>query len=211
MDAAGSVHLFSADTRVQAHWRHGLAGRARLFAHERWPAADTAAGVALVDLHLPGLPPLALLEDWAPPPALRLVACSHLPHDDEGLAALRAGFRGYCNVWSSTELLPRLVQAVAIGELWVGRSLLTRLVQAVAVRPGAPVAAGWSGNWREPLTEREQEVACLVADGASNKEVARRLGVTERTVKDHLTHIFSKLNLHDRVQLALHVHGVALS
>ncbi len=47
-----------------------------------------------------------------------------------------------------------------------------------------------------------------MADGASNKEAARRLGVSERTIKDHLSHIFSKLHVHDRVQLALHVHGV---
>lgn len=208
MELPCAVHLFSADARVQAHWRHGLAGRARLFAHGHWPVAGVLDGVGLVDLHLPGLPALARPEAWLPPPELRLVACSHLPHDDEGLAALRAGCRGYCNVWSSVDLLPRLVQAVAAGELWVGRSLLTRLVQAVAVRPGAPVAAGLDSRWREQLTEREQEVACLVADGASNKEVARRLGVAERTVKDHLTHIFAKLQLHDRVQLALHVHGV---
>lgn len=208
MDLPCAVHLFSADAAVQAHWRHGLAGRGRLFAHAQWPVADTASGVGLLDLRLPGLPPLAQAEAWQAPPGLRLVACSRLPHDDEGLAALRAGCRGYCNVRLSVDLLPRLVQAVEAGELWVGRSLLARLVQAVAVRPGAPVAAGLDMRWREHLTEREQEVACLVADGASNKEVARRLGMAERTVKDHLTHIFAKLQVHDRVQLALHVHGV---
>ena len=72
----------------------------------------------------------------------------------------------------------------------------------------ATAAGTFNSQWRRGLTEREQEVACLVADGASNKAVARQLGVTERTVKDHLSHIFSKLQVHDRVQLALHVHGV---
>lgn len=204
-----TVHLFSADRSVLQHWRHGLAGQVRLLVHESWPAALPEAGVGLVDLHLPGLPALALAQAgaWPGPGALRLVACSTLPHDDEGLAALRSGFRGYCNVWTSVDLLPRLATAVAAGELWIGRSLLARLLLAVAVQPGTP-AAGLDTRWREPLTGREQEVACLVADGASNKEVARRLGVSERTVKDHLTHIFGKLHIHDRVQLALHVHGV---
>lgn len=198
------VHLFSADRHVQQHWRHGLAGLVRLQVHEEWPAALPDAGVGLVDLHMPGLPGLAQPGAWPVAGALQLVACSTLPHDDEGLAALRSGFRGYCNLWTSVDLLPRLVAAVAAGELWIGRSLLSRLLLTIAVQPGA----GPGTRWREPLTGREQEVACLVADGASNKEVARRLGVSERTVKDHLTHIFGKLHIHDRVQLALHVHGV---
>lgn len=202
-----TVHLFSADRHVLQHWRHGLAGQARLHVHEVWPAVLPADGIGLVDLYLPGLPGLVQAGAWRVPAGMRLVACSTLPHDDEGLAALRAGFRGYCNLWTSVDLLPRLVAAVAGGELWIGRSLLSRLLLAVAVQPGT--AAGPGTAWRAALTGREQEVACLVADGASNKEVARRLGVSERTVKDHLTHIFGKLHVHDRVQLALHVHGVA--
>lgn len=202
-----TVHLFSSDHHVLQHWRHGLAGHARLQVHETWPAALPTAGLGLVDLHLAGMPALARPGAWPVATTMRLVACSALPHDDEGLAALRSGFRGYCNLWTSIDLLPRLVTAVGAGELWIGRSLLSRLLLAIAVEP-EHAASGPQSRWREPLTGREQEVACLVADGASNKEVARRLGVSERTVKDHLTHIFSKLHIHDRVQLALHVHGV---
>lgn len=203
------VHVYSADAGVQAHWRHGLAGHCRLHVHDSWRSAHPVSGeIGLVDLHLPGLPALTEPALWngACPPGL--IACSALPRDDEGLAALRAGFRGYCNTWSSVDLLPRMVQAVAAGELWIGRSLLSRLLLAVAVQPQEAIGHGYDGRWRARLTERECEVAALVADGASNKEAARRLGVSERTIKDHLTHIFSKLHVHDRVQLALHVHGV---
>lgn len=199
------VHLYSANAGLLTHWRHGLAGRCRLQAHAQWLPPPDDDSVCLIDLHLPGLPPVTQPEQWLAGCPPRLVACSTLPHDDEGVAALRAGFRGYCNAWISVDLLPRLAAAVAAGELWIGRSLLSRLLLSVAIQP---VAAGFSSTWRRGLTEREQEVACLVADGASNKEVARQLGVAERTVKDHLSHIFSKLQVHDRVQLALHVHGV---
>lgn len=207
MEPPRAVHLFTADRQVQAHWQHGLAGHCRLYVHERWATPPAPVqGVGLVDLHLPGLPAVARPDLWPAAGLLHLVACSTLPHDDEGLAALRVGFRGYCNLWISVDLLPKLVQAVAAGELWIGRSLLSRLLLAVTVQPA--VAGTSDGRWRLTLTEREQEVACLVADGASNKEVARQLGVTERTVKDHLTHIFGKLHVHDRVQLALHLHGI---
>lgn len=202
------VHLYTANTEIQAHWRHGLAGHFRLQTHEHWSTGTLNGDVGLVDLHLPGLPPVTQPEHWPEPCTNQLVACSTLPRDDEGLAALRLGFRGYCNAWVSVDLLPRLVQTVAQGELWIGRSLLSRLLLAVAVQPHNPTPATLDAHWRIPLTEREQEVAGLVADGASNKEVARRLGVAERTIKDHLSHIFNKLQLHDRVQLALHVHGV---
>ena len=200
-----AVHLYSANAGLLTHWRHGLAGRCRLLTHAQWQAPPDDGSVSLVDLRLPGLPAVTRPELWTTGCPPRMVACSTLPHDDEGVAALRAGFRGYCNAWISVDLLPRLAAAVAAGELWIGRSLLSRLLLSVAVQP---VSAHFSSEWRRRLTEREQEVACLVADGASNKEVARQLGVTERTVKDHLSHIFSKLQVHDRVQLALHVHGV---
>lgn len=199
------VHLYTANAGLLAHWRHGLAGRCRLLVHEQWQPPPDDGGVCLVDLHVPGLPPVTSPERWTTPCPPRLVACSAVPHDDEGMAALHLGFRGYCNVWISLDLLPRLILAVAQGELWIGRSLLSRVLLAVSVHPASGTL---SSSWRQGLTEREQEVACLVAEGSSNKEVARELGVTERTVKDHLSHIFSKLHVHDRVQLALHVHGV---
>lgn len=199
------VHLYTANAGLLTHWRHGLAGRARLQAHGDWKPPVDDGSVSLVDLHLPGLPSVTQPEHWRQGCPPRLVACSSVPHDDEGVAVLRTGFRGYCNAWVSVDLLPRLVQAVAAGELWIGRSLLSRLLLSVAVQPATGT---FNSEWRRGLTEREQEVACLVADGASNKEVARQLGVSERTIKDHLSHIFTKLQIHDRVQLALHVHGV---
>jgi DNA-binding NarL/FixJ family response regulator len=70
-----------------------------------------------------------------------------------------------------------------------------------------PVVAEAPADWSAGLTEREREVARAVASGASNKEIARRLGITERSVKAHTGAIFEKLGVRDRLQLSLVVHG----
>ena len=96
---------------------------------------------------------------------------------------------------------------VASGELWVGRSLMSRLLRGVGMSKPlstAPVSAAW----RMELTDRETEVARLAADAQTNQDIAVRLGITERTVKAHLTTIFAKLGIADRLQLALKVHGI---
>lgn len=206
-DWVPSVHVFSADSHVLTRWRQGIAGYASVESHREWmpPEQLSPATLVLIDLRVPGLPTLEP-ESW---PEDRYgasrVACSAEPHTREGLAVLRCGFRGYCHWDIERHLWPRLLGAMRHGELWLGRSLLTGFVMALADSqfplPGPP-------HWHATLTPREREVAQLVASGDSNKEVARRLGLSERTVKDHLTHIFAKLDLHDRVQLALAVHGI---
>ena len=69
-----------------------------------------------------------------------------------------------------------------------------------------PVAEG--GAWSVSLTEREREVAIAVAQGASNKEIARQLDITERTIKAHVGAILEKLGVRDRLQLSLIVNGI---
>lgn len=137
--------------------------------------------------------------------ASRLVMMSDVPNDEEGLAALAAGAAGYCNGHAAAEVLQQIAGVVRNGGVWVGQSLLQRLLASTArVLPpdsGAPV-------WAERLTQREQETAHLIAKGASNKEIARTLDITERTVKAHVGALLEKLGARDRLQLALIVNGV---
>ncbi|MDP3828327.1 MAG: helix-turn-helix transcriptional regulator, partial [Polaromonas sp.] len=88
-------------------------------------------------------------------------------------------------------------------------SLMQRLVSATgrvqAQASGAAAAEG--ANWSKDLTDREKEVAATLAAGASNKEIARALGITERTVKAHVGAILEKLHVRDRLQLSLIVNG----
>jgi two-component system, NarL family, nitrate/nitrite response regulator NarL len=139
-------------------------------------------------------------------PMVPIVVMSDQPHDDEALLCFSAGARGYCNTHSVPELLRRVAEVVLQGGLWIGESLMQRLLQGTARIPVAPQPNA-APEWAALLTEREREVAVAVAGGASNKEVARRLGITERTVKAHTGAIFEKLGVRDRLQLSLVVHG----
>ena len=135
-----------------------------------------------------------------------IVAMSDLPGDEEALACFSAGARGYCNTHAMPELFRSIADVVLQGGLWIGETLMHRLLQGTA-RIVTPVVKEAEGEWAALLTDREKEVAIAIAEGASNKEIARNLEITERTVKAHASAIFTKLNVRDRLQLSLVVHG----
>ena len=137
---------------------------------------------------------------------MRVVAASSNPSDDQGMAALDAGCAAYCHAFSDALTLKRVQEVVEAGNVWIGRSLMTRLLRSTA--RAAQGLAEKESNWGDDLTGRELEVANLAANGASNQAIAERCGITERTVKAHLSAVFVKLNVTDRLQLALRVHGI---
>jgi DNA-binding NarL/FixJ family response regulator len=168
----------------------------------------TALGPALfwlhVDNHVKNPAALVtLLRNAAPGCAIAVL--SNVPSDDEGLAVLEAGAAAYTSALAVAEVLRHIETVVENGGLWVGPELLRRLIVALGKRPGAnPQASGELDR----LSAREREVALAVADGATNKEVAFKLGITERTVKAHLSHVFETLKVRDRLQLAILVNGL---
>ncbi len=127
----------------------------------------------------------------------RLILADCAPQDETGLEFLQAGGVGYCHAFSTPVLLHQIVEIVGTGEMWVGRSLMQRLLHSVHnTAPIQPKPYQLKG-----LSEREVAVVHLVAEGLANKEIADRLGITVRTVKAHLTTIFAKLDVRDRLQL----------
>ena len=132
----------------------------------------------------------------------RFVVLHDEPTDEAGLAALSQGAVGYCNAHATPELLHTVESVVRNHGLWVGESLLGRLLGGLNSRLGLN-----TGDKEHPalqaLSEREKAVALAVVRGESNKEIARQLNLAERTIKAHLTHVFEKLNVRDRLQLAL--------
>jgi DNA-binding NarL/FixJ family response regulator len=136
-------------------------------------------------------------------PLTRVVVMSRLPNDDEGIAALRAGARGYCNAYIDLRLLEKVIDTVQAGEVWAGRKLIDRLVELIASNATAHARPDVDHAAFDGLTPREREIAMLVGEGVSNKVIARRLDITERTVKAHLGAVFAKLGLPGRLQLAL--------
>lgn len=128
------------------------------------------------------------------------IALSDMPDDSEALEAFVGGARGYCNTHSMPMLLQQVATVIAQGGMWIGPSLMQRLLSMS--QPIGVKAAGRS-NWAEVLTSRELQVARTLASGASNKEIASLLGITERTVKAHVGAILEKLDVRDRLQLAM--------
>lgn len=162
----------------------------------------SAGSIVVIDTAARSAPPTGdpRLNKWCG--HLAIIIASSEPHDDEGLKYLEQGASGYCHAYAAEATLRQILDVVAGGELWVGRSLMSRLLRGIGGNRG--LASGWE----IPLTDREREVALKAANGASNLDIAAALGITERTVKAHLTAIFEKLGIADRLQLALKVHGI---
>gem|GEM_PF-487032 len=162
-----------------------------------------ASALVLIHLGLPGLQGLegvgALRQDW---PGALLMALSDLPGEPEGRALMRLGVHGYANAHINAGLLTKAVRVIRQGEVWVGRRLMQHLIEELTHHaPSHPAL--------RDLTAREREVAGLVADGHCNKRIAVRLGVSERTVKSHITAILRKTHAGDRLALAMLVKGHA--
>jgi len=132
-----------------------------------------------------------------------IVVLSNVPQDEQGMAALTAGAAGYCSALALPAVLRQVAGVVEHGGLWVGPQLMRRLMQGIAARSAEGPAPAL-----DVLSQRERQVAQAVARGSTNKEIARVLGITERTVKAHLSAAFEKLGVRDRMQLSLVVNGV---
>ena len=151
------------------------------------------------------------VETW-PALARRLVAAevtviilSYMPNDREALKALDQGARGYVHTLAAVDVLKQVALVVANQGVWVGQELLSKVLGGSfkALQQRTEQNARPASECFGLLTEREQSVALAVTSGAANKEVARQLDITERTVKAHLSAIFKKLGVRDRLQLIL--------
>ena len=130
-----------------------------------------------------------------------LVVLSPIPSESQSFALISAGARGYCHAEAVEEQLRDVATIVASGGIWAPPELVSRL--ATITRRLQESRSHQIPDGFKVLTERELDVAVMVGRGFSNREIGEQLQMTERTVKAHLTSIFSKLNLRDRVQLAL--------
>ncbi|GLW20638.1 response regulator [Microbispora triticiradicis] len=153
---------------------------------------QVAPDVVLMDLHLPGISGIeATSRITARHPGVAVLALTMLSDDASILAAVRAGARGYLLKEATPADIVRSLEAVASGQVVFGAATGSRVLAALtasAVRP-RPLPE---------LTEREVEVLDLVAVGLTNHAVARRLSLSEKTVRNHVSNIFAKLGVSDR-------------
>jgi DNA-binding NarL/FixJ family response regulator len=202
--------IASPTAALRKQWRQAMRGL--LAIHEVFDClslerslAGQDSGLLLLDLKLPGLGGIgdvARLRRLRP--STRIMILTSRSDEREGVEALRAGAWGYSERDIAPGLLKKAVDVIQSGEIWIGRRLVPALLEelrALSERP--PATRVESGAGLERVSAREREIAQLVGAGANNREVATKLGITERTVKAHLTAIFRKLGISSRLQLAL--------
>ena len=156
-------------------------------------AERLAPDVVLMDIEMPELDGIAATAKiTANHPETRVVMLTTFPDRERVTDALDAGAIGYLLKDAEPDEVVRGVRAAAAGHSPLTPKAAAAMLSSRAARHPA-----------EDLTEREREVLGLVADGMPNKLIARRLGISERTVKGHLTHIFQRIGVTDRTQAAL--------
>jgi NarL family two-component system response regulator LiaR len=162
-------------------------------------AAEHSPDVVLLDLVMPGLDgigALRRLRDAAP--AARVIVLTSFGEDERLFTALRAGATGFLLKDVEPAELVRAIRTAHAGQAPLSPAVAARVVEELASGGGAGRAPA------DELTPRELEVLCLIAHGRSNKRIALELGVAEKTVKTHVSHVLAKLGLSDRTQAALY-------
>jgi DNA-binding NarL/FixJ family response regulator len=159
---------------------------------------ETPPDVVLMDLNLPsasGVEATRQLLEVAPNTAVLVVTM--VDDDDSVVAALRAGARGYVLKGAAAGEISAAIRSVAAGVAVFGAGIASRLAQPPTARAADP-----------DLTPRERQVLELLADGASNKQIARTLNLSLKTVQNHVSRILDKLQAADRTQAALRARGI---
>ena len=159
--------------------------------------AAEAPDVVLMDLNLPGTPGLeATRHIAAAHPETAVLVLTMVDDDDSVLAALRVGARGYVLKGAAQEEVLAAIRTVATGGAVFGAGAAQRVLRSGRSR------------YAPDLTAREAEVLALVADGRSNPEIARELGLSLKTVQNHVSHVLTKMQVRDRTQAALRKRGL---
>lgn len=204
---ATAVLLLTHDNALWDHWRgleadQWMPARGRTLDDlARW--RQQGRQLVLLDADLPRRP------DWSDPAwndhfrDLKVIVATMRTSDTEGKQVLSAGASGYVHAYSPVKALNTVLETVKAGSVWLGPTLLARLLRDIDKR-----VARKSSDWAAGLTSREKEVAERAAIGHSNQAIADALNITERTVRAHLSAVFEKLDVSDRLMLALRVHGV---
>ena len=155
--------------------------------------------IILMDIKMPGLNGIeATREIQRANPQIGILVLTMFEDDDSVFAAMRAGAKGYLLKDSGGEGVVHAIRAVASGEAVFGPGVAERIMGFFA----APRAAVPQRAFPE-LTEREEEVLSLVAQGKSNQEIARQLFVSLKTVRNHVSNILLKLQVADRAQAVI--------
>jgi two-component system, NarL family, nitrate/nitrite response regulator NarL len=158
--------------------------------------------VLMLDAGLPGMPGLEVVRELSQAGSSCRVILLNASFDrPQVLEWLRAGARGFIPKHSSVELMIKSIRTVMAGQYWIGRESVSDLIGSLVPRRGS--GQGGPSADRPDLSKRELQIVSAVAAGYGNKDIATRLSLSEHTVKHHLSNIFDKLGVTNRLEVAL--------
>ncbi len=200
----GLIALLSQDDRFE------IAGEAGDVSEALRVLPQAQPDLVLLDNHLPGVKGVDAIPSFKESrPELRVMMLT-VSEDEEDLSrALQAGADGYLLKTSESDQLCDAIVKVSEGQSMISPQMMGKLVaalrgQGTPARPSEPAATTASSpHVLDKLSPREREILQLISKGQSNKQIARELDIAETTVKIHVQHIFKKLDLSSRVQVAV--------
>ncbi len=207
-----AVLVASADTEYRERWRNALATHVHLHQAVGLRQAEQMLNSQRVDLIVLDSGLLgdnvaeALARFTVNAPDVRVLLMDKGILDADRVAAIKMGVVGYCDYDAPASTVSKAVTAIHNGEVWLPRALIAQLIDTFSFDTLSSEKDTLDEEQRQSLctlTAREFEVARLVHQSANNKVIARVLNISERTVKAHLSAIFKKLGVANRVRLAL--------
>jgi DNA-binding NarL/FixJ family response regulator len=173
-------------------------------------AHETQPDIVLLDLVMPQMDGIqATPKILAGSPNSRIIILTSFGEEDKVLPAIRAGAQGYLLKDIPPDELVHAIREAYLGKVQLHPEIAKKLMSVVA---GQEMSVSHSVKTSDSrLTEREQEVLNLIAEGLSNREIAEKMFISEKTVKTHVSNILGKLHLEDRTQAAIYAlkHGYA--
>ncbi len=167
-------------------------------------AAQTQPDVILLDLVMPGMDGIdAIRRILERSPLSRVLVLTSFGEDDKVFPAIRAGAQGYLLKDIQPRDLIKAIREMHQGKTQLHPDIARRLLSAVTDNPPAQAKAAPISKDLEGLTEREREVLDLIARGLSNREIAAKMVISEKTVKTHVSNLLGRLGLEDRTRAAI--------
>jgi len=202
------VAIFSDNQELLKLWSHALISRFDIFTASSSAELHDASVVVIDSQKVDNNSDLSAMFTST---SARFLVAGKDWSESKQINALVHGAAGYCGESEPPKLLLQAVTSVLKGDIWIQRHLVPRIIGTLVkmkpetTQPTNSTQSIESSALLETLSSREKDVANMIRDGENNKVIGNALDISERTVKAHLTSIFRKLNVPDRLHLALYI------